>query len=281
MKIILIFISTSITFGQFTNVYNGFGLDIGTSGSGFFLTRQLMHDSNHFSLNGEIRYYDIKASNETYVYNNFNGQWESIGGVSLFMLPVFVGGNYFPFNGKIENNFSPFLTFRLGGVLSFDGKEYGSFKDRWEEPDTQITPGGFIGVGVEFKMIGLNSVSVMFGYEILPLKREFDGLDDVCDHFLIYKKQIPVGTARLREKGSGIFKIERVAILKHERLGGFGKLLMEDVINNIINNDNLKMLILHSQVQVKGFYQKLGFKEKGREFLEDNIPHIKMIFDYK
>ncbi len=110
---------------------------------------------------------------------------------------------------------------------------------------------------------------------------EFDGLDDVCDHFLIFKKQIPVGTARLREKGSGIFKIERVAILKHERLGGFGKLLMEEVINNIINNDNLKMLILHSQVQVKGFYQKLGFKEKGREFLEDNIPHIKMIFDYK
>ena len=178
IKIIILLFLTATIFGQYTNVDNGFGLDIGNSGSGFFFTRQLMHDSNDFSLNIEIRYYDIKASNETYVFNNFNGQWETIGGVSLFMLPIFIGGNYFPFNGKIENNFSPFLTLRSGAVLSFDGKEYGSFKDRWENPDSQITPGGFIGAGVEFKMVGLNSVSVMFGYELLPLKREFDGIDD-------------------------------------------------------------------------------------------------------
>ena len=56
---------------------------------------------------------------------------------------------------------------------------------------------------------------------------EFDGLDDVCDHFLIFKKNNPVGTARLREKEPGIFKIERVAVLKDQRLSGVGKLLMK------------------------------------------------------
>ena len=107
---------------------------------------------------------------------------------------------------------------------------------------------------------------------------EFDGLDDVCDHFLIFKKNNPVGTARLREKEPGIFKIERVAVLKDQRLSGVGKLLMKEVIKKTFKKYNLKKLVLHSQVQVKGFYQKLGFKEEGNEFFEDDIPHIKMIF---
>ncbi len=110
---------------------------------------------------------------------------------------------------------------------------------------------------------------------------EFDGLDHLCEHFLIYKKNNPIGTARSRQKISGVFKIERVAVVKNERLNGVGKLLMKEVIKNIISNDKLKMLILHSQVQVKGFYKKLGFKEEGDEFLEDNIPHIKMVLDLK
>ena len=95
---------------------------------------------------------------------------------------------------------------------------------------------------------------------------------------IIFKKNSPIGTARLREKIQGVFKIERVAVIKKERLNGVGKLLMKEVIKNIISNDNLKMLILHSQTQVKGFYIKLGFKEQGAEFLEDDIPHIKMVF---
>jgi Predicted acyltransferase len=108
---------------------------------------------------------------------------------------------------------------------------------------------------------------------------EFDGLDDLCDHFLIFKKNNPIGTARLREKTPGIFKIERVAVLKKERLNGAGKLLMNEVIKHGLNNHSLKLLILHSQVQVKSFYKKLGFKEEGKEFFEDGIPHIKMIFE--
>ena len=108
---------------------------------------------------------------------------------------------------------------------------------------------------------------------------EFDGLDELCDHFLILKKNNPVGTARLREKEPGIFKIERVAVLKDERLHGCGKFLMKEVIKNTLKNNNLKMLVLHSQIQVKGFYEKLGFKEEGKEFFEDDIPHVKMIFE--
>ena len=178
MKIFFCFILSSFLFGEFNQVYNGFGLDIGSSGSGIFFTRQVIHDSEYFSLNGEIRFYDIKASDETIVYNYYSGQYQSVGGKSLFMVPLFFGANYYMFNGKIENNFSPFITLRFGGVLSVNGKESGNFRQRWDNPDTQITPGAFLGAGIGFKMVGQTSVSVMIGYEVLPLYQEFDGMDD-------------------------------------------------------------------------------------------------------
>ena len=90
---------------------------------------------------------------------------------------------------------------------------------------------------------------------------------------------MPVGTLRLREKEPGVFKIERVAVIVDERRNGYGKLLLKEVIKKIFNNNRTKMLILHSQIQVKNFYKKLGFKEEGTEFYEDDIPHIKMIFE--
>ena len=79
---------------------------------------------------------------------------------------------------KIENNFSPFLTVRLGGVLSLDGEETGTFRERWKAPDTQISPGGFLGIGIDFNLVGQSSVSVMVGLELLPLNKKIDGMDD-------------------------------------------------------------------------------------------------------
>ena len=184
VKILCSIILCSALFGEFDQFYNGFGLDIGTSGSGIFITRQAIHDSRNFSLNGEIRFYDIKASDETIVYNYYSGQYQTVGGKSLFMLPLFFGTNYYLFNGKIENNFSPFLTFRVGGVLAVDGKEYGSFSQRWKNPDTQINPGAFLGAGIDFKMVGQTSVSVMIGLELLPLGKVFDGLDDYSGNLI-------------------------------------------------------------------------------------------------
>ena len=43
----------------------------------------------------------------------------------------------------------------------------------------------------------------------------------------------------------------------------------------------LEKILLHSQTQVKHFYKKLGFEPEGNEFFEDDIPHIKMIYNFK
>ena len=185
MKIFFSFLFPVLLLGQFDQAFNGFGLDIGSSGSGMFITRQLTHSSKIYSLNGELRFYDIKADDETIVYDYYTGQYQSVGGKSLFMMPLLIGANYYPFTGKIENNFSPFITARAGAVLTVDGKEFGTFSERWKNPDTQISPGGFIGIGIDLKMVGQSSVSTMVGLELLPLNEQADGQNNYSG-FLIH-----------------------------------------------------------------------------------------------
>ena len=184
MNKLLIFVFPVFLLGQFDQVTNGFGLDIGSSGSGMFIIRNYVHASERLALNGELRFYDIKAEDEVLV-RDYTGQYKSVGGKSLVMLPVFVGGNYYPFVGKIENNFSPFISIKGGVVTTVDGEEFGTFSERWKNPDIQYTPGGFLGVGIDFKIVGQSSVMVMVGLEYLPLKKETDGKNNYSG-FLIH-----------------------------------------------------------------------------------------------
>ena len=185
MNKLLTFVFPVFLLGQFDQVTNGFGLDIGSSGSGMFIMRNYVHASEKLALNGELRFYDIKAEDETIVYDYYTGQYKSVGGKSLVMFPVFVGGNYYPFVGKIENNFSPFIAIKGGVVTTVNGEEFGTFSERWKNPDIQYTPGGFFGVGIDFKIVGQSSVMVMVGLEYLPLKKETDGKNDYSG-FLIH-----------------------------------------------------------------------------------------------
>ena len=116
-------------------------MDIGSSGSGIFIMRNYGHSSERYSLNGELRYYDIKGDDETIVVD-YKGQYKTLGGKSLFMLPAFIGANYYPFVGKIENNFSPFITVKGGMLTTVNGREFGSFIERWKNSMKSLGRGG-------------------------------------------------------------------------------------------------------------------------------------------
>ena len=55
MNKLISFLFPVFLFGQFDQVANGFGLDIGSSGSGMFVTRHYGHTSEKFALNGELK----------------------------------------------------------------------------------------------------------------------------------------------------------------------------------------------------------------------------------
>ena len=105
---------------------------------------------------------------------------------------------------------------------------------------------------------------------------EFDNLDDICEHFLVFNDQIAIATARVRKKEDYVYKIERVAVLISYRKLKVGTLLIKQIIDQYKNIDKKNSIILHSQISVENFYKNLDFTTFGKEFTEDGILHIAM-----
>ena len=105
---------------------------------------------------------------------------------------------------------------------------------------------------------------------------EFDNLDHLCSHFLIFDYKKAIGTARVRQKEKSILKIERVAVLLEFRRLKVGSILIKNIIKNYMNLDDKKSIVLHSQAAVADFYKSLNFISYGNDFFEDGIPHIAM-----
>ena len=104
---------------------------------------------------------------------------------------------------------------------------------------------------------------------------EFDGLDESCRQYLARCETIPSGTARIRDAGDGVVKVERVAVLAKGRNRGIGKALMMRTINDA-RASGANTIAIHAQCHAEEFYLALGFKRIGGVFDEADIPHIRM-----
>jgi len=106
---------------------------------------------------------------------------------------------------------------------------------------------------------------------------ELDGKDSDAVHFLCKHSGKYIGTARIRDLGD-YWKVERVAVLKEFRGKGCGQKIME-AIEGYIKRTNPKLIILNAQLEVRQFYERLGYKSVGEVFYEAGIKHIKMVKD--
>ena len=66
-------------------------------------------------------------------------------------------------------------------------------------------------------------------------------------------------------------------VSKNERQHNYGYDIMEASIKAIKDYFNETNIKLSAQTYLKKFYNNLGFKEIGEEYLEDGIPHIAMV----
>jgi len=103
---------------------------------------------------------------------------------------------------------------------------------------------------------------------------EYDGTDAACAHLVAYEKDIPVATGRIMITRDD-FIIGRVATLASHRGQQLGKLIMESLMQASYAMGGQRQ-ILHAQLYVREFYEKLGFTAYGEEFDEAGIPHIAM-----
>ena len=73
--------------------------------------------------------------------------------------------------------------------------------------------------------------------------------------------------------------IGRVVVSKKYRGKDLGKKIMIDSIEYIKQNMKGEKIELSAQKYLDKFYKDLGFYKIGEDYLEDGIPHQRMIFD--
>ena len=61
------------------------------------------------------------------------------------------------------------------------------------------------------------------------------------------------------------------------RGAGVGRQLADAAERFARDEMRIKGLVLHAQLTAAPFYTKLGYVQDGESFLEENIPHVKMI----
>lgn len=127
-------------------------------------------------------------------------------------------------------------------------------------------------------------------YQILRLRSEVFVVEQECIYQDIDNKDKKAVHIFLKEKNeiiaySRVFKekeyfenpsIGRVVVANKRRMYGVGKKIMNISIDYIKQNIKAKSIEISAQKYLKKFYSNLGFVQQGDEYLEDNIPHLRM-----
>lgn len=104
---------------------------------------------------------------------------------------------------------------------------------------------------------------------------QFDTLDGICEHILVFYNDQAVGTGRVRFL-EDVSKLERICILEPYRNFGLGKVIIK-ALEEIVEERGAIQVKLHGQTHAEGFYTKLGYRTSSKPFMEDGIPHVLMV----
>ena len=139
---------------------------------------------------------------------------------------------------------------------------------------------------MQFSAKEFNDLTTNELYEILRLRSQIfiveqkmncldmDGVDYNALHCFLLESENIVAYLRAYKTENNSVKIGRVLSATHGI--GLGKELMQKSISEIKNYFNCEKIELHSQMSAVGFYEKLGFKQIGKKFLEENVWHVSM-----
>lgn len=103
---------------------------------------------------------------------------------------------------------------------------------------------------------------------------ERDAADEAADHFVGYAGGAAVAAGRLVVTGErGI--LGRLAVLPATRRHGVGAALV-NAIEQRARERGLAAVELHAQTHARAFYEALGYRAYGEEYVEAGIEHVSM-----
>ena len=114
----------------------------------------------------------------------------------------------------------------------------------------------------------------------VPLSLEIDQDEANAVHFVLYNEQKEAtATLRLLPIESHTLKLQRMAVpplhASAHRKKGLGRILIQGA-EDFARKQGFQKITLGAQLTAKGFYLSLGYQPEGEEFLDADMPHIKM-----
>ncbi|NJB37038.1 GNAT family N-acetyltransferase [Croceivirga sp. JEA036] len=111
--------------------------------------------------------------------------------------------------------------------------------------------------------------------------QDLDGKDKLASHIMGFNANGQLAAYTRVFSSGDYFKnasIGRVVVAPTQRKYGYGKVIMQKSIDFLIDQCSEKFIEISAQVYLLKFYNELGFRESGEQYLEDGIPHIKMYY---
>lgn len=147
---------------------------------------------------------------------------------------------------------------------------------------------------IQFYIKKFNQLTSLEVYHILQLRsavfvveqdciyQDIDNKDQQAFHVLGFKNNQLIAYSRIFDSGDYFNQpsIGRIVIKQSERNFSYGHDLVDFSIQYILQNFKEKSILISAQLYLEKFYKSHGFNKKGKEYLEDGIPHIKMLRTY-
>ena len=132
----------------------------------------------------------------------------------------------------------------------------------------------------EFHDIVALRISVFIIEQNCPYQ-ELDGRDKHSFHLLLRDGEKTIGTLRIPERGISypevsIGRVVSATDRRHEKLG---HQMMSDAMRFIQTQFPGSSVRISAQSHLAAFYARYGFVATGKEYEEDGIPHIEMLFN--
>jgi ribosomal protein S18 acetylase RimI-like enzyme len=102
-------------------------------------------------------------------------------------------------------------------------------------------------------------------------------LESERDNLLIaaFEDERMLGCCMLIEEKPGLARLRQMAVLNDLQGKGIGRALM-NFAENIARDRGFKKICMHARANAVGFYEKVGYRVSGDQFMEVTIPHFLM-----